>query len=85
MEIISWLIAWQVSYVQDSQSSFKADAEERRTKRRRALMRQSGLLQTERCLTECPYVGTYRKMKGMAMMDSQNIISSVTTSVRSTN
>jgi hypothetical protein len=85
MEIISWLIAWQVSYVQDSLSTFKAVTEERRTKRRRALMRRSGVLQTELCLTECPYVGTYRKMKGMAMMDSQNIVSSVTTSVRSAN
>jgi hypothetical protein len=85
MEIISCLIAWQVSYVQDSQSTFKADTEERCTKRRRALMRLSGPLQTERYLTECPSVVTYRKMMGMAMMDSQNIVSSVTTSVRSAN
>jgi hypothetical protein len=85
MEIISRLIAWQVSYVQDSQSTFKADTEKRCTKRRRALMRQSGRLKTERCLTECPYVGTYRKIMGMAMMGSQNIVSSVTTPVRSAN
>jgi len=49
MEIISWLITWQVSCVLDCQSTFKVDTEERRTKRRRALMRWSGLLHSERC------------------------------------